>query len=148
VLGRQIRNEWMLDWRWLHVNHGSFGAAPRVVLETQQEWRRSMETAPSWFVFRVLPDALRSAAEALGAFIGAEGKDIAFIENATTGCNAVLRSLQLAAGTTRRCFRTDIGRCAMRCAMPPSGSGRGLSRQRCRFPALSRLRSSPTSARL
>ena len=44
----------------------------------------------------VLPDALRHAADRLGAFIGADGKDIAFVENATTGCNAVLRSLRLA----------------------------------------------------
>jgi Aminotransferase class-V len=47
---------------------------------------------------QVLPKALRSAAESLGAFIGADGCDIAFVENATTGCNAVLRSLRLAAG--------------------------------------------------
>ncbi|HEY7579394.1 MAG TPA: aminotransferase class V-fold PLP-dependent enzyme, partial [Acetobacteraceae bacterium] len=46
----------------------------------------------------VLPEALRHAAERLGAFIGADGKDIAFVENATTGCNAVLRSLHLSPG--------------------------------------------------
>jgi isopenicillin-N epimerase len=44
----------------------------------------------------VLPDALRRAADRLGRFIGADGKDIAFMENATTACNAVLRSLRLA----------------------------------------------------
>jgi isopenicillin-N epimerase len=97
-LGRAARDEWLLDWRWLHVNHGSFGAAPRAVLEVQQEWRRRMEAEPNGFFFQVLPEALRSAAESLGAFIGAEGRDIAFVENATTGCNAVLRSLRLAAG--------------------------------------------------
>jgi isopenicillin-N epimerase len=97
-LGKAVRDEWLLDWRWLHVNHGSFGAAPRAVLEVQQEWRRRMEAEPNGFFFEVLPEALRSAAESLGAFIGADGRDIAFVENATTGCNAVLRSLPLAAG--------------------------------------------------
>jgi isopenicillin-N epimerase len=43
----------------------------------------------------VLPQALRHVADRLGAFIGAEGKDIAFLDNSTTGCNAVLRSLRL-----------------------------------------------------
>ena len=57
-----------------------------------------MEAQPSRFMRTVLPDALRHAAERIGAFIGADGKDIAFVENATTGCNAVLRSLRLAAG--------------------------------------------------
>ena len=98
ALGRAVRDEWMLDWNWLHVNHGSFGAAPRAVLEVQQDWRRRMEAEPSGFVFRVLPEALRAQAETLGSFIGAQGKDIVFVENATTGCNAVLRSLRLAAG--------------------------------------------------
>ena len=57
-----------------------------------------MEAEPSGFVFGVLAEALRARAESLGAFIGAQGKDIVFVENATTGCNAVLRSLRLAAG--------------------------------------------------
>jgi isopenicillin-N epimerase len=85
-------------WDFLSVNHGSFGATPRVVLAAQREWQQRMEAQPSRFMRSVLPDALRHAAERLGAFVGADGKDIAFVENATTGCNAVLRSLRLAPG--------------------------------------------------
>ena len=66
VLGRAVHDEWALDWRWLHVNHGSFGAAPRIVLEAE----------PCAFVFRVLPEALRAAAESLGDFVNAEDTDI------------------------------------------------------------------------
>jgi isopenicillin-N epimerase len=40
-----------------------------------------------------LPAALRQAADDLGQFVGASGRDIVFIDNATTACNAVLRSL-------------------------------------------------------
>jgi isopenicillin-N epimerase len=97
-LGRAIRDEWLLDWSWLQVNHGSFGAAPRAVLEVQQQWRRSMEAEPNGFFFKVLPEALRAAAQSLASFVGADGCDIAFVENATTGCNAVLRSLRLSPG--------------------------------------------------
>lgn len=97
-LGRAVRDEWLLDWSWVHVNHGSFGAAPRAVLEVQQQWRRQMEAEPNRFFFQLLPEALRAAAARLGAFVGADGRDIAFVENATTGCNAVLRSLRLAPG--------------------------------------------------
>jgi len=57
-----------------------------------------MEAQPSHFMRRVLPDALRAAAAQLGAFIGADGQDIAFLENATVGCNALLRSLRLQPG--------------------------------------------------
>lgn len=98
LLGKAVRHEWALDPDFLTVNHGSFGATPRVVLAAQQEWQRRMEAQPSRFMRTVWPDALRHAANRLGGFIGADGKDIAFVENATTGCNAVLRSLRLQAG--------------------------------------------------
>src|SRR6185437_14919932 len=95
TLGKAVRHEWLLDPDFLTVNHGSFGATPRVVLAAQQDWQRRMEAQPSRFMRAVLPGAIRHAAERLGAFIGASGQDVAFVENATTGCNAVLRSLRL-----------------------------------------------------
>jgi isopenicillin-N epimerase len=98
LLGKAVRHEWPLDWDFLTVNHGSFGAAPRVVLAAQQDWQRRMEAQPSRFMRAVLPDALRHAADRLGAFIGADGRNVAFVDNATTGCNAVLRSLRLQPG--------------------------------------------------
>jgi len=98
VLGAAIRGEWALDSDWLTVNHGSYGAAPKSVLAAQHEWRRQMEAQPTRFFSRVFPGALREAAAALGAFTGAKGEDIAFVTNATEGCNAVLRSLALRPG--------------------------------------------------
>jgi len=98
ILGRAVRHEWELDWDWLHVNHGSFGAAPRVVLAEQQYWRLRMEAAPSWFMHHTLPEVLQTTLEQLGTFIGADAKDIVFVENATAGCNGVLRSLRISSG--------------------------------------------------
>lgn len=95
TLGHAVRHEWTLDPDFLTVNHGSFGATPRVVLAAQAEWRRQMEAQPTRFMGQVLPAALRTAAERLAAFLGAGGEDISFLDNATTGCNAVLRSLDL-----------------------------------------------------
>jgi isopenicillin-N epimerase len=95
TLGKAVRHEWSMDWRFLSVNHGSFGATPRAVLAVQQDWRRTMEAQTGRFFGRILPPALRRAADRLGGFLGADGKDIAFLDNATTGCNAVLRSLHL-----------------------------------------------------
>ena len=94
LLGKAVRHEWAIDWDFLTVNHGSFGAAPRVVLAAQQDWQRRMEAQPEP-VHASGAARQRDAAGLLGAFIGADGKDVAFVENATTGCNAVLRSLRL-----------------------------------------------------
>jgi isopenicillin-N epimerase len=90
-----VRDQWMLDWEKLTVNHGSFGATPRVVLDAQLEWRRRLEAQPTLFMRKVLPEALRSSAEQLGSFVCGAGRDLVFVENATSGCNAVLRSLSL-----------------------------------------------------
>jgi len=98
ALGAAIRREWRLDPDFLTVNHGSFGAAPLAVLAAQEEWRRKLESQPTRFMRNVLPGALRRAAERLGRFVGARGEDIGFVDNATTGCNAVLRSLGFAPG--------------------------------------------------
>jgi isopenicillin-N epimerase len=97
-LGKAVRGEWLLDPDWLTVNHGSFGATPRVVLAEQDRWRTEMERQPSRFMRQVLPNALRDAADRLAAFLGGAGCDLAFVENATVGCNAVLRSLPFKPG--------------------------------------------------
>ena len=95
ALGRAIRHAWRLDPDFLTVNHGSFGATPNCVLAEQDTWRRRMEAQPTRFMSTILPGALRDAAARLAAFLGARGEDIVFIDNATSGCNAVLRSLAL-----------------------------------------------------
>jgi isopenicillin-N epimerase len=97
-LGVAVRHEWDLDPNFLTVNHGSFGATPRVVLAAAEGWRRRMEAQPSRFFGHELPAALRAAAGRLAQFLGAEAQDVVFVDNATTGCNAVLRSLSFAPG--------------------------------------------------
>jgi isopenicillin-N epimerase len=96
--GKALRREWMLDPDYNTVNHGSFGATPRRVLAAQTEWRDRLERQPSHFMRKVLPGALRQAAARLAAFVGGDGANLAFVENATVGCNAVLRSRRLAPG--------------------------------------------------
>jgi isopenicillin-N epimerase len=94
-LGRRVRAEWDLDADFLTVNHGSFGATPRAVIASQRAWQDRMEHQPTRFMSTVYPGAIRGAADALGAFLNARGSDIVFVDNATTGCNAVLRSFPL-----------------------------------------------------
>ena len=54
-----------------------------------------MEAEPVRFLGRELDGRLDAAREALAAFVGADPEDLAFITNATSGVNAVLRSLTL-----------------------------------------------------
>ena len=96
---------WPLDPAVTYLNHGTVGVAPRRVLAAQQAIRDEMERQPSQFLLRAVsslagvpregPTRLRRAAEEVAAFVGAERCDLVFVDNATTGVNAVLRSLPL-----------------------------------------------------
>jgi isopenicillin-N epimerase len=89
---------WALDPEVVFLNHGSFGACPREVLAHQAALRAEMEAEPVRFLSRELDDRLDAAREALADFLGADADDLAFVTNATSGVNAVVRSLPLAAG--------------------------------------------------
>src|SRR5436190_20300652 len=97
-LGRALRGQFRLESGTDFLNHGSFGAAPVEVLDAASRWRDEMEANPDHFLRDVLPGALRNAAADLGRFTGAHGEDLAFVENATSAINAVLRSLDFKPG--------------------------------------------------
>lgn len=90
--------QWLLDPEIIFLNHGSFGACPRAVLEAQNEWRERMERQPLQFIGRELEACLDAARADVAAFVGADADDLAFVTNATTGVNAVLRSLHFNPG--------------------------------------------------
>lgn len=80
------------------LNHGSFGACPRPVLEAQQRWRDRLEAEPVLFLDRELEGLLAEAREAVGVFVGADPDDLVFVPNATTGVGTVLASLGFVPG--------------------------------------------------
>jgi isopenicillin-N epimerase len=89
---------WPLDPAVDYLNHGSFGACPKVILEKQSELRSRLEREPVDFFVRALPGLLAEARAALAGFVGADGDDLAFVPNATAGINAVARSLAFSPG--------------------------------------------------
>lgn len=107
--GKAIRSEWLLDPAYVYLNHGTVGAPPRRAFEAQERIRREVECQPARFLLRELsaiavggpraePPRMRAAAGRVARFLNAEGKDLVFVDNATTAINAVLRSFPFRAG--------------------------------------------------
>lgn len=83
--------EWQLDPSVIHLNHGAFGAVPEIVAEKQQEIRREIAANPTRYLARELEAKLDAARHDLAEFVGSTPEAIAWVDNATTGVNAVLR---------------------------------------------------------
>jgi isopenicillin-N epimerase len=103
TFGRSLRPLWHLAPEGVFLNHGSFGACPKAVLEAQSRWRETMERQPDVFFRRTTSalnpgNGLRHAAARLGQFIGARGDHIAFVSNLTEAVSIILRGMPLGAG--------------------------------------------------
>lgn len=95
---RDLAHYWTLDPAITFLNHGSFGACPRPVLEAQQAYRDRLEREPARFFTREAPPLLGAALKELAEFLNAPAAGLAFVRNVTTAINSVLRSIPLPAG--------------------------------------------------
>lgn len=89
---------WHLDPEIDFLNHGSFGACPRSVLAEQQRLQVELERQPLDFQMGAWRGGFRQAIRAPARLLGCSPDDLVFVENASTGVNAVLRSFDWRAG--------------------------------------------------
>jgi len=89
---------WQLDPGIDFLNHGSFGACPKPVLAFQTQIQQRIEREPVKFYVDDLERLWDEARRTLAPFLGARPDDLVFVPNATSGVNAVLRSLKFKRG--------------------------------------------------
>ena len=93
-----LKNDFLIDRSVIFLNHGSFGACPRSVFETYQDWQRQLERQPVEFLGRRAIDLLLDARVELAQFLNIEPDDVVYFSNPTTAINMVARSLNLQPG--------------------------------------------------
>jgi isopenicillin-N epimerase len=81
-----------------YLNHGAFGACPRPVFETYQQWQVELERHPGEFLGRRFAELMSWARSRLADYLGADPADVVYVTNATTGLNVVARSIPLEPG--------------------------------------------------
>jgi len=106
-----LQTLFLLDPEVIFLNHGSFGATPKPVFDTYQEWQRQLETQPVKFLIRDFQENFRSARHQLAAFLGADPHNLVFIPNATFGVNIIARSLNFQEGDEVLTSNHEYGAC-------------------------------------
>jgi isopenicillin-N epimerase len=106
-----MRNQFLLDPAITFLNHGSFGACPREVLDAQRNWQMEMERNPVEFLGRRSADLLFQARMALGQALGGRADELVFVPNSTTGVNIVAQSFALQPGDEVLTTNLEYGAC-------------------------------------
>lgn len=95
--GTPAADAWSLSKDVLHLNHGSFGAVPKVTLDYQAELKAQMESDPvAWFV--ELPGRVRQEREYLTDWFGAPAQSGVMVPNASAGASIIYNSIPMTAG--------------------------------------------------
>ena len=106
--GRAMLAEFPLEPGGVYLNHGTVGVTPLAVMRARADLLDEIERHPSRFMIRELmslgmsapPKAprLRATADRVAAFLGASGDGLVFVDNASSGVNAALRSIDFEPG--------------------------------------------------
>jgi len=94
----RIRRQFLLDPGLIHLNCGSLGSTPRLVLDAVAGFMRELERHPvhrEWGPMGRMAEEVRAGA---AAFIGADADEVAITRNTTEGMNTVASGLRLKAG--------------------------------------------------
>lgn len=93
-----MKEHFLLDPQVTFLNHGSYGATPKPVLECYQAWQVEMERQPVEFISRRVPTLLQEARQKLADYLHTGPDNLVFMTNVTVALNAVARSLSLKPG--------------------------------------------------
>ena len=87
-----------LDPEVTYLNHGSFGACPKVIFDNLVSFQKKLEFEPVNFLDNHLYQYLKESRFALSNYINCDRDDIAFFPNPSTALNTLIRSLDLESG--------------------------------------------------
>jgi isopenicillin-N epimerase len=91
----ELSKHWILDPNITFLNHGSFGACPKLILDKQTKLRTSLEFDPVTFMESTARELWTESLVRLSKYINADSEGMTFVTNATSGVNTVLKSLDL-----------------------------------------------------
>jgi isopenicillin-N epimerase len=98
VLPYSTESPWDFEPGITYLTHGTYGAAPRPVVEKRVALIRELEANPIAFLTREYEERLDAARQEIATFLRADPEGTVAVPNATTGVATVLESLRLRPG--------------------------------------------------
>ena len=93
-----IADQFVIDPDVVYLNHGSFGACPKAILDAQSAHRLNAERELVRFYVQDCWGKIDRARDALAGLVGCQPRDLVFVHNATTGAATVLDNLEFNPG--------------------------------------------------
>jgi len=93
-----LKKHFLLDPTITFLNHGSFGATPKPVFKTYQNWQNELERQPVEFLGRRHNALMAESRAALAKVLGTSAENLVYTQNVTISLNIAARSLELGAG--------------------------------------------------
>lgn len=92
--GKETKELFLLKDSIKFLNHGSFGATPKKVMDAFIDYNYQLERQPIYFLLEVYPKLLELTFKKLADFLYTKPENIVFVENATSAINNVLYYLE------------------------------------------------------
>lgn len=93
-----LKDLFLLNPDYRHLNHGSFGACPKPIFEDYQRWQLALERDPVDFFVNKGNEQLQRSKEALAKYINCNADDLVYTTNPTYAINIIAKSLDLKEG--------------------------------------------------
>jgi selenocysteine lyase/cysteine desulfurase len=94
----RVRREFLLAPGLIHLNCGSAGATPRLVVDAVAGYLRELESDPVHQLYGPMGQAMEAVRRHAAGFLGADESEVSITRNTTEGMNLIAAGLRLEAG--------------------------------------------------
>ncbi|MBM3184961.1 MAG: aminotransferase class V-fold PLP-dependent enzyme [Bacteroidetes bacterium] len=108
---RNYKDLFLLDSEITYLNFGSFGACPKPIFETYQDWQLKLERSPVHFIVDEAIKELENVRKKLGEYIGANFQDIVMVTNPSYAINTIAKAFPLKQGDEILSTNLEYGAC-------------------------------------
>ncbi len=133
-----MKDQFLLRDDIAFLNFGSFGACPKPVFETYQNFQLELELQPVEFIIEKAPQYLKNSRIALGKYLNCHKDDLVCVTNPSYGVNIVAKNLNLKPGDEILTTDIEYGACDRTWNYYCKKSGAKYVRQKTNFPLQSK----------